>query len=134
MAHRVLCRTLENNQIQVVARHHSWVADEPPDVQGDDLGPTPFELLLSAIGSCTVLEVRTLAASAGVPVEKVSAEVSGEWRGQNREKHYRIVCTVTVRGELSEKDLERVRRWAGRCPVGRIVGEGADLEIEVQRV
>ncbi len=134
MAQRVLCRVLENNQVQVIARNHSWVADEPRESNGDDLGPNPFDLLLAALGTCTALEVSVLAASARVPLEMTSVEVIGEWQGEGREKRYRILRRVTVRGDFPEKDIERIRRWAERCPVGKIVEKGAEVATEVEKV
>ena len=42
--------SLERMQVLIRTRNHAFVADEPPP-EGEDLGPTPYELLLSALGS-----------------------------------------------------------------------------------
>jgi putative redox protein len=134
MSKFVTCRVLENTQVQVVARHHSWIADEPPDLKGDDLGPNPFELMLAAVGTCTALEVSVLAAHAKVPLEMTAVDVAGDWVGEGHDKRYRVVRTVKVRGGFPDSDLDRIGQWAERCPVGRIVEKGADLKTEVKRV
>lgn len=36
--------------VQVTARNHRFLADEPKE-ESDDLGPTPYELLLSSLGA-----------------------------------------------------------------------------------
>lgn len=46
----VTVKSLENMQQLVVARGHTFVADEPEDA-GDDMGPDPYELLLASLGT-----------------------------------------------------------------------------------
>ena len=42
---------------QITAGRHRLVSDEPAPV-GDDAGPTPYDLLLAALGACTSTTVR----------------------------------------------------------------------------
>ena len=47
--------------VSILAGRHSWVGDEPTAVGGNDLGPSPYELLMAALGACTVMTLRMYA-------------------------------------------------------------------------
>ena len=131
MDYALSCRLLENFQVQVSSRSHSWIVDEPVELDGDDLGPNPFELLLGAVGSCTVVTVAHYAAQGGVPLEGLWVDVDGTW---DDAKQFHIAVTMRVRGDLSEKDLGRLMAYTRKCAVHKLLEPGVDIATEIVRV
>ncbi|MFB3904738.1 MAG: OsmC family protein [Acidobacteriota bacterium] len=103
----------QSYQQEIVAGAHRWTADEPRNVGGQDGGPSPYQLLLSAVGSCMSITAQMYARRKGWPLEAV--EVSAE--GQSREGAYVISLSLRFEGPLSAEQRERLAEIAGRCPV-----------------
>jgi putative redox protein len=99
------------------------------------LGLNPYELLLAALGHCTVLTILLYARRKGWPVEGVSVRanhervlVSEEIDGELiRTKAERIVQEIALQGDLDEEQRARLIEIAGKCPVHRTMT--GDLEI-----
>lgn len=115
-------------------RGHRLVADEPPDKGGTDEGPTPSEMLLLSLGSCTAMTLRMYANLKQWPLESVEVELEHAWvtpeewedwpEGDERKRLPRIRRKIEVKGDLTEEQRERLLYIAGRCPVHRTITEG----------
>lgn len=98
---------------------HTLTADEPRPL-GTDTGPTPGELLLAALGSCTSMAVRAFADRHGWPLDRVEVAVRFDRRGQ-------IVKNVTLTGDLEPVRVRELLAVAGRCPVHRLLTKEAPI-------
>jgi uncharacterized OsmC-like protein len=116
------------------------IGDEPVDSGGDGLGPNPYELLLAALGHCTVLTILLYARRKVWPVDGVSVRATHE-RVVNTEeidgelirtKVERIVQEIALQGNLDEDQRARLIEIAGKCPVHRTIT--GDLEIVEREV
>ncbi|MCX4702746.1 OsmC family protein [Streptomyces sp. NBC_01373] len=98
---------------------HTLTADEPRPIS-TDIGPTPGELLLAALGSCTSMTVRAFADRHGWPLDQVDVTVWFDPQGQ-------IVKNVTLVGDLEPARIKELLAVAGRCPVQRLLTKGASI-------
>lgn len=111
----------------VTSRRHAWAADEPVELGGADAAPTPLELLMGALASCTVLTVRMYASRKAWQVREVRAEVEGmkDRAGQL----YAAVVHLALDGDLDDAQRRRLREVAGKCPVHRALAAGVQVEV-----
>ena len=120
----VRVKSLENLQVHVELEDHSLLADEPPGV-GDGRGPTPYDLLLSALGSCTVMTLLLYARRKDWSLEDVEVDLTHdrvyvedtegvEGKGGQLDQYS---LDIRLIGEIDEEQRERLAYIATRCPV-----------------
>jgi putative redox protein len=112
---------------EIIAGRHRLLAGEPVEAGGDDAGPDPYSLLLSALGACTAMTLQLYARRKQWPLEKV--EVSLRHARVHAEdcedcetkagKLDRIERFISLGGPLSDEQKQRLLEIAQRCPVHR---------------
>ena len=123
----VTVTSLSNLQNEVrYGAEHSFITDEPISVGGEDAGPDPYVLLLSALGSCISMTVTLYARRKAWPLEKVMVRLRQQRIHardcvectQTEEGHvHRIERAVSFTGPLTDEQQTRLQEIAHKCPV-----------------
>ena len=120
---------------EIETGRHRLVADEPVEAGGTDTGPSPYELLLAALGACTSMTLLIYARRKQWPLERVTVRL----------RHDKIHAKDCAECETKESMLDRVEReislagpldaaqreWlleiANRCPVHRTLRSRVEI-------
>ena len=111
----------------IVAGRHTLVADEPAAAGGGDQGPSPYELLAAALGSCTSMTLRLYARRKGWPLSRVVVTVRHERihaadcaECETKEGRVdQLRREIVLEGPLDPEQRARLLEIADRCPIHR---------------
>ena len=122
-------------QQEIISGRHHLIADEPQDAGGLGSGPTPYDLLLAALGACTSMTLRLYADRKQLPLKRVSVRL--------RHSHVyakdcaecetkdgmldRIERMITLEGDLKPEERKRLLEIADKCPVHRTLTSEIDI-------
>ncbi len=124
--------TEDNFTTFIQTKNHSMVADEPESIGGDDFGPSPYEYLNAGLAACTVMTLKMYAQRKQWDLKEVYIYLSHSKRHSDDLKidlekptyldH--INKKLRLVGNLDEKQKERLKEIASKCPVHRtLAGE-----------
>jgi putative redox protein len=91
--------------------------DEPAELGGSNLGPTPVEGVAAALGACTAITIRMYCQRKGWPLDGVDVDVDIDWEARPQT----VRRTVTIHGDLDDEQRARINKVADACPVHRLL-------------
>ncbi|MCK6392498.1 OsmC family protein [Zoogloea sp.] len=99
---------------------HTWLADEPLEVGGGNVGPSPERLILGSLGTCTAITVKMVAARRNWPLAGIRVELQLNPDGKP-ESGNDIVRRVFLEGGLSEEQRTQLLKIANACPMHKLL-------------
>ena len=104
---------------------HRFAGDEPVAFGGTDTGPSPYDLLLASLGTCTSMTISFYARRRGWPLESVTVSLHHSKihaidcaECETKEgKIDRIEREIHLTGPLTDEQRSKLMEIADRCPI-----------------
>ena len=121
---------------EITAGSHHLRADEPLSSGGTETGPTPYDLLLAALGSCTSMTIALYARRKQWPLNSVTirlrhSRVHAEDCAACETHDAKLTVIdrdIELDGPLDESQRARLLAIANRCPVHLTLGSRIDVK------
>ena len=101
--------------------------DQP---SGDNSAPTPFELFLASLASCTGIALLSFCQNKDIDTEGLSLEANVEKDSAGNVT--KMITEITLPKDFPDKYLSSVERIAGTCKVKRHLENKPEFEIIVK--
>jgi len=113
-------------QTFVTAGPSTIVADVSVAQGGLDLGPDPHELVAAGLAACTSMTLRLYANRKGWNITAMHVEVFSHY-DKDQTPPERFDREITIEGDLTDEQLERLFEIADRCPIHQLLTKGARI-------
>ncbi|HVK38962.1 MAG TPA: OsmC family protein [Candidatus Kapabacteria bacterium] len=124
-------------RVRITNGRHEWLADEPLDAEGTDMGPMPYELLLGSLAACTAITLRLYAQHKGIEIPWMRLSYEHDYiesdgaDGGRSGRFERITAHVTIGGDYDDAQRARLTQIVGRCKVHKTLTESVEIIDEV---
>ena len=115
---------------------HVFHVDEPFDVGGGDIGPNPHELLMASLGACASITAQMYAKRKQWKLQSVHINVAHDRvlaagnseSGVTKGMVDQFEMQISLAGDLSEDQRNRLFEIVDRCPIHRMLTSGVKIQ------
>jgi len=141
-AHVVVHGGADSFKQEITVGKHALVADEPVSAGGGDVGPDPYDYLLTALGVCTSMTVGFYARRNKLPLENVKVSL---WHSRIYARDCeecetkegmldRIDVEIELTESLSEAQHAKLMEIAAKCPVHRTLTSEINIRLRAATI
>ena len=107
---------------------HTVRTDQPEKAGGRDTGPSPFDLFLASLGTCTGYYAARFCELKGIDPRQLSLRLETE-RDPERKRLGKVRVELELPPDFPEKYRKAIVRAADQCAVKRHILEPPELEV-----
>ncbi|WP_055437594.1 bifunctional alpha/beta hydrolase/OsmC family protein [Lacinutrix algicola] len=124
---------------QMTVGNHTMMADEPTSYGGNDFGPSPYELVSAGLSACTAMTVQMYVKRKSWDLQNIEVHTShtkvAKQVVENGEQKEIKVDTfnrdIKLKGNLDEKQIQRILQIADKCPVHKTLHSDIDVVTKI---
>lgn len=110
-------------------RDHEVVTDQPLRDGGEGTAPSPFDLLLVSLATCTGFYVSSFCDSRGLPLDDI--RVSMNWSPGEGRPLGDVEIRIETPPDFPSRYLKPLERAAGHCTVKRTLADPPSVRVQV---
>ncbi|MBX3151990.1 OsmC family protein [Candidatus Obscuribacterales bacterium] len=107
-------------QVECNSGTHTFISDQPVSAGGADGGPNPKDLFLAGLGACTVQTILIVAPRRNWDIQELVVKVGVTYPNGTAADPV-VTEDIEVKGNLSQADLDAIKRTAEKCPVYKLM-------------
>lgn len=121
---------IARTQYQTIATsgNHSIIIDEPEELNGTNTGMGPFGLLLSSLGSCTIITLRMYVERKMWVVDEINIELEVFATPDG----HLIESKLSFKGDLNPEQTQRLLQIADSCPIHKLLAGNITMKTVIE--